>query len=207
MILHFVLLPVNTVRLVQIRRMLRGVRTHCTTGPSIEALLPVMTRRTLAAGETMVRRGESADRMFYLASGEVRVVEIGKTLGAGTLLGEIGVFARDQKRTATLVCITACEVFELTQARAKEIYFQDPAFGYAVLQLVIARLIENAAASTPDDAVAHASDLNKSTQPLTERVGNLVPSCGNKTAPHRVLGAGDVRAPDLERGMGALHEY
>ena len=59
------------------------------------------------------------------------------------MLGEIGVFARDQIRMATVVCITDCEVYELTGRKAKELYFQDPSFGYAMLQIIIARLMEN----------------------------------------------------------------
>jgi hypothetical protein len=34
-------------------------------------------------------------------------------------------------------------VYELTESKAKELYFQDPSFGYAVIQIIIARLIED----------------------------------------------------------------
>jgi CRP-like cAMP-binding protein len=67
-------------------------------------------------------------------------VEIDKTISSGAVLGEIGVFARDQIRMAT---VADCEVYELTGRKAQELYFQDPSFGYAVLQLIIARLMEN----------------------------------------------------------------
>jgi CRP-like cAMP-binding protein len=58
-------------------------------------------------------------------------------------IGEIGVFARDQKRMATVQCISACQILELTEAKAKEIYYQNPAFAYAVLQVIISRLMED----------------------------------------------------------------
>jgi hypothetical protein len=38
-------------------------------------------------------------------------------------------------RMATVVCVTDCEVYELPESKAKELYFQDPPFGYAVLQI------------------------------------------------------------------------
>jgi hypothetical protein len=34
-------------------------------------------------------------------------------------------------------------IYEITEGKAKELYFQDPSFGYAVLQLIITRLTEN----------------------------------------------------------------
>lgn len=71
-------------------------------------------------------------------------MELGKTLGPGAVIGEIGVFAPDHRRTATVVaCSTDCVVYELTERKTRELYFQNPAFGYAVMQLIIRRLLEN----------------------------------------------------------------
>jgi CRP/FNR family cyclic AMP-dependent transcriptional regulator len=123
MILHLVLLPVNTIRLVQIRRLMLGMSKAQSTDLSIESLLPFMAHRTYKAGDTLVRRGEASDRMFYLVKGRAEVIEIGKVIEPGNVLGEIGVFARDEKRTATVVCVDECEVYELTKTKAKEIYF------------------------------------------------------------------------------------
>lgn len=41
------------------------------------------------------------------------------------------------------MCRTDCRVYELTEAKAREFYFVDRTFGFAVLQLIINRLIEN----------------------------------------------------------------
>jgi len=151
MVLHLILLPVNTVRLVQIRRLVESMTTANKSDLSIEALLPFMTRRRFETGDVLVRKGDRADRMYYLAKGEVRIREIGKTLGPGNVLGEIGVFARDQTRMATVDCLTDCEMFELTETKAKEIYFQNPAFGYGVLQVIISRLMEDIALLRPKE--------------------------------------------------------
>jgi CRP/FNR family transcriptional regulator, cyclic AMP receptor protein len=141
MILHLILFPVNALRLVQIRRLVRGTLQR--TDLSMESILPIMTHRTFRAGEAVIRKGERADRLFYLDRGEAKVVEIGKTVPSGSVLGEIGVFARDQLRTATVACVTDCEIYELSEIKTKELYYQDPSFGYAVLQIVITRLLEN----------------------------------------------------------------
>jgi CRP-like cAMP-binding protein len=69
--------------------------------------------------------------MFYLMRGNLEIQEIGKVVGSGTLVGEIGVFARNRTRMATVVCDADCEVYELSDIKAKELYFQNPSFGYA----------------------------------------------------------------------------
>jgi CRP/FNR family transcriptional regulator, cyclic AMP receptor protein len=141
MVLHLILLPVNILRLMQIRHLVR--RTSQSTELSIQNLVPFMTHRRFRAGEIMIRKGDRADRLFYLVHGQVEVAEFKKTISSGTVLGEIGVFARDQQRMATVICRTDCEVYELSEYKAKELYYQDPSFGYAVLQMIIARLMED----------------------------------------------------------------
>jgi CRP/FNR family cyclic AMP-dependent transcriptional regulator len=149
LILHTVLLPVNAVRLYQILDLIKRVRAAELSELSVEILLPLMSKRKLKAGEVLVRKGEKADSMYYLASGTMRIVEVGKTIGPGTVLGEIGIFARDQKRTATVESLDECEIYEISESRTKQLYFQNPAFGFAMMKVVIGRLVENAAAQQP----------------------------------------------------------
>jgi CRP/FNR family cyclic AMP-dependent transcriptional regulator len=144
MILHIILLPVNVIRLAQIYRLGRSVARSDGEGLSVESLLPFMARRNLPAGTTLITKGDRADKLYYVMEGQIEIVEIGKTLGPGSMIGEIGVFAPDHRRTATVVvCATDCVVYELTERKTKELYFQNPAFGYAVMQLIIGRLLEN----------------------------------------------------------------
>jgi CRP/FNR family cyclic AMP-dependent transcriptional regulator len=143
LILHAALFPVNLWRLVQFQRLVRDVRDAHSEELPIQALLPFMTTRDLAAGEAVIRKGEKADRLYYLVDGELEISEIGKTLQPGAMFGEIGVFARDQERTATIVCRTDCRVYELTENKAKQLFFQDKSFGFGIMQLIINRLLEN----------------------------------------------------------------
>lgn len=143
LILHATLFPVDLLRLVQFQRLVRDVRDAHREDLSIQGLLPYMTTRNLAAGETLIRKGEKADRLYYLVKGELEITEFGMTLQPGAMFGEIGVFARDQERTATIVCRTDCRVYELSESKAKQLFFQDKSFGFAVMQLIINRLLEN----------------------------------------------------------------
>lgn len=149
LILHAILLPVNSVRLYQILDLIKRVRTAELSELSVETLLPVMSKRKLKAGDVLIRKGEKADSMYYLAGGRMKIVEVGKTIGPGAVLGEIGIFARDQKRTATVECLDDCEIYEISESRTKQLYFQNPAFGFAMMKVVIGRLIENASVHRP----------------------------------------------------------
>jgi CRP-like cAMP-binding protein len=102
-----------------------------------------MKKRSLSAGEFLIRKGEQADRLYYLSNGEIEITDYGKKLGPGAIVGEIGVFASQQKRSATIACITDCSVYELTEGMAKQLYLQDRLFGFWILRLIINRLLEN----------------------------------------------------------------
>ena len=97
----------------------------------------------MRSGETLVNKGDLADKLFYLQEGMIQIMELDKTLGPGLVVGEIGVFAPNHRRTATVKCQTDCVIYELAERKAIELYFQNPSFGYAVLQLVLSRLLEN----------------------------------------------------------------
>jgi len=141
--LHAILFPVNMLRLIQFYRLVRDVRDAHREDLPIQSLLPYMTVQNLAAGQTLIQKGEKADRLYFLVDGSLEIPELGKTLEPGAVLGEIGVFARDQARTATVVCRTDCRLFALSESKAKQLFFQNVSFGFAVMQLIINRLLEN----------------------------------------------------------------
>ena len=143
LILHAVLLPINMIRLVQMRRLVRDVRAAQTGPLSIESLVPLRRLRRFAAGATLVRKDDAADRLYYVAEGTLEVPDLRRRLGPGTLVGEIGVFSPYRRRSATVLCVTDCKVYELSEGDAKQLYFQDRSFGFAVLQLMMTRLIED----------------------------------------------------------------
>lgn len=143
LILHAILFPVNMLRLIQFYRLIRDVRDAHREDLPIQSLLPYMNEKNLAAGQILIRKGEKADCLYFLIDGTLEIAELGKTLEPGAVLGEIGVFARDQQRTATIVCRTDCRLYALSESKAKQLFFQDASFGFAVMQLIINRLLEN----------------------------------------------------------------
>lgn len=142
-VLHAMLLPLNIWRLTQIRVLLQRVREAAPGDFQVESLLPFMTRRRAKAGEVLFRRGDAGGEMFYLVGGDLRLAELGKTLGPGAVLGEISLFAPRGERTATAVCASDVELLAITSDEVMRLYFQNPRFGFHVVRLITARLVEN----------------------------------------------------------------
>ena len=142
-VLNFALLPVNLRRIQEIRRLSAEIAKTSASAPVSEWLLPHMRRRSLRRGETLFRKGESADRLIYISSGELELVELSKTIGPGELLGEIGLFAPDRRRTQTAICKTDCEVYEMTDEMLFQVYYQHPGIGFYLVRLIAARLLSD----------------------------------------------------------------
>jgi CRP/FNR family cyclic AMP-dependent transcriptional regulator len=142
---HGVLLSINSIRLFQLQRLVRSVKAATRSDLALDGLLPFMTPRRFEQGEILFRKNDPAPEMFYVLSGEIRLQEIGRIIGAGTVLGEISMFSPDRARTATAVCATAGELLAMSEDKVKQLYFQNPRFGFHLVQLITARLIENCA--------------------------------------------------------------
>ena len=104
-------------------------------------------------GRLVMERGEYATGAFYIVSGEVEVVELSETFGKGTLLGEIGLFTPDGRRPMTVRCKTDVQTAMIDYDQFKELYFQNPQFGFRLLHLIVARLQSSPRASLDRGAV------------------------------------------------------
>jgi CRP/FNR family cyclic AMP-dependent transcriptional regulator len=143
LVLNGFLLPLNARRLWEIDRMSKEIARATQTSPVSEWLLPHMKRRAFKAGEALMRKGEPSNRLIYIAAGSVLLPEIGKRLGAGELLGEIGLFAPDRRCTQTVVGETAGELYEMTDEQIYQLYYQNPKLGFYLMRQVTERLLQD----------------------------------------------------------------
>lgn len=142
-ILHAILLPLNLYRLYEMRRLVVGVRGAAGGRKDLDWLVPFMERMPYRAGAVLFRKGDPADALFYLAVGTLRVVEIDVSLESGSVVGEIGLFAPGALRTATVECATDCEVLRIMGAKVRELFLQNPEFGFYLVGVVTERLVHN----------------------------------------------------------------
>ncbi len=140
-LLHLALLPINLWRVLEMQRLTRRVqRARSGEGLPQVWLQPFMKRKRLAAGRVLFRRGERADRLYVLVEGTLEVVESGAHIPPGQLVGEISFFSPDGVRTATLRCATVCTMLSMDEATFRQLFHQNPEFGYEVVRLITARL-------------------------------------------------------------------
>ncbi|QHE74596.1 cyclic nucleotide-binding domain-containing protein [Hydrogenophaga sp. PBL-H3] len=132
LILHMALLPLNIVRLRQIRATIRGVKNATSREKSLESLIPYMSQERCGKGEVIFKKGDAANRLYLIRKGRVSLVEIGKYLVPGDMFGEIGVFSDHAQRTLTAVCDEDCELFAITKEKVVELFYLDPGFGFFI---------------------------------------------------------------------------
>lgn len=139
LILHALLLPMNSLRLHQMLKMVQQVR-HASEGDiSFEFLLHQMESEKYSAGDVIFHKGDNADKIYLVKSGTVLVDELNVTIEPGELFGEMGVFSREHTRLATLSCVTDAEVLSMTDKQIREHYYQNPEFGFYLIQLLLKR--------------------------------------------------------------------
>jgi hypothetical protein len=141
-LLHGTLLPINVWRAVEMVRLTRRVTAAAATGDLSGVFLkPYMRRTRLKAGHVLFRKGDPAKHFYFLADGQIEFVEIAQVMDPGRMFGEIAFFAPDRRRTLTARCRTDCTVLTIDESTFRQLYFQNPEFGFEVVTLVTGRLL------------------------------------------------------------------
>lgn len=142
-ILHAALLPLNILRMRQMIVLVSKVRESSKGNFTIDFLVPYMEKECLKKGDCLFRKGDESLKMHYVYSGTLRLEELGVTLKKGDLIGEMGLFASDNKRSATAVCDTDVELLSISKNHVLQLYYQNPKFGFYLVRLVVDRMMEN----------------------------------------------------------------
>jgi CRP-like cAMP-binding protein len=119
----------------------------------VDRLLGIVTRKTFRQGEAIIKEGETGDTMYILLDG---TVEISKSLTMKVgrhafeqmeksfirlegkhhaCFGEMGMLQQDE-RSATVVAVTDCLVFEVTQDDFDRYCEADPLAGYRIVKKI-----------------------------------------------------------------------
>ena len=142
--LHAVLLPVNLWRVWQMTQLTRRVAASTADAQQLEIWLrPYMRSRRYKAGQTLFSSGDPADRLYFLVSGTVELPEVGRTLQAGQMFGEIAFFAPGRKRSSSAQCTSDCTLLSIDEDTFKQLVYQNPDFGLEVVRLIAGRLSDD----------------------------------------------------------------
>jgi len=144
-VLHIALLPLNIFRLRQMLALVRQIGDATKGDLNMDWLKPFTTKRTVKAGDFLFRKTDKADAMYFVISGEFRIPDLGVSIGPGEVIGELGLLDPNRARTQTVQCVTDAEILRVSYDQVKQLYFQNPKFGFYFLQLTSRRLFENVA--------------------------------------------------------------
>lgn len=142
-----ILAAVNLWRLLEMRRLFGSVRavTVAAAAPvNVDWLLPHMRPIDVPKDHILFSRGDVAHAIYFISAGRVLFEELGIEIGKGSLFGEIGVFSVNQIRTGTARCLEPCSLLLITAEKVRELYYQNPEFGFYLVGLIIRRLMEDA---------------------------------------------------------------
>jgi hypothetical protein len=149
LVLHGALLPLNLYRLVELRRLIKKVIKASSDQFSIDALLPLMQRKSVDANDVLFNANDPAEALYYVLEGTLHLPELDKEMGPGSILGEVGIFSDTGRRTASAVAKTDCIVMSLTKAAVLSALVHHPLLGIHLLKMVTARMLENARMHSP----------------------------------------------------------
>ncbi len=152
-----VLLPVNLWRVRQMVQLTRRVSAAADPRQLELWLRPYMHSQEFKAGATLFERGAPADRLYFLAAGQVELPEVGRTLQAGQMFGEIAFFAPDRRRSSGARCATDCTVLSIDEVTFKELVLQNPDFGLEVVRLIAGRLSQDVQRLQKSEPAAHGA--------------------------------------------------
>ena len=144
LVLYVVMIPINLKKVAEIRKLIKAIEQAKADTPVAEWLLPHMKRREAKAGTTLWKKDDVATEMVYVQSGRLRLVEHDALLDPGSLVGEIGLFAPENRRTGSIVCETDCTLYSLSADAMAQLYYLNPKLGFHVMRLVVARLLHDA---------------------------------------------------------------
>ncbi len=155
LLLHSALLPMNSLRLMQMLRLIKQVRKASEGDMSFEFMIPHMKKEIFQEGEVVFHKGDRAEKIYLLQSGALSVDELDVAIRPGEIFGEMGVFASEQVRSATLSCKTNVELLSMTDTQIRQLYYQNPDFGFYLIQLLLKRFSQNETCAAANGAACH----------------------------------------------------
>ncbi|HYM31094.1 MAG TPA: cyclic nucleotide-gated ion channel [Candidatus Cybelea sp.] len=118
----------------------------------IAGIARLLKTQIVPAHQVIVRRGEPADAMFFIMSGEVQV-DLQPTpvrLGTGQYFGEIALI-RETLRTATVMTLRECQLLVLDAKDFRELTSQHPDLKEAIARVAAERLQQRTSEPPPQE--------------------------------------------------------
>jgi len=98
---------------------------------------------TVDAGEFLFREGDTADALYILKKGTLRVVSgssVYETLKPGGIVGEMAIVDQRGRRSASVIAGTRAELLKIDRTQFLALVASNPDFSIEVMQVMARRL-------------------------------------------------------------------
>lgn len=143
MVANAILLPLNVVRLIQMRRLIADARMAVNAPADYDWLRPFTHKVDFRAGDPLFHKGEIGNAAYLVGSGEVLVPEHNAVVTNGALLGEIGLLTSGHRRTASAIAKTDVRAWRISYDDLEQLCMQDPAFCLHMARVIVHRYEAN----------------------------------------------------------------
>lgn len=107
---------------------------------TVKRLLSHTSLSRFRSGDVLFHKDAPSDALYYIVHGAVVLQEIEIEVRDGTIIGEIGLFSPDHRRTCTAICKTDCDLLVVSATDVMRMYYQDPEFATYLIHLIARRL-------------------------------------------------------------------
>lgn len=138
-VLHVMLLPLNIVRLYQMKNLVKKVHdasSDSSDSSEVDYLIPYMDKHSYYKNHVLFKKDDEADKIFFIELGSILLPEINKVLQKGSVLGEVGIFSAENTRATSGICNANCIIHEIHRDKVLELYYQNPKFGFFLMRTV-----------------------------------------------------------------------
>ncbi|MEH3117392.1 MAG: cyclic nucleotide-binding domain-containing protein [Methylorubrum populi] len=156
MLTEAIQIPFNAWRLYEMVRLVRETERAASGDLSLDGLKAFGTSRRFRAGEVLFLKDDPAREMYLIESGRFRIAEHGLDVRPGQIVGELGMLSPENRRTGSLACVEAGSARCLSYSEVRQLYYQNPEFGFYFLKLTSERLFQGAADTVRMQAAAPA---------------------------------------------------
>jgi sigma-B regulation protein RsbU (phosphoserine phosphatase) len=116
-----------------------------------ERLARILHPSTVPEGTLLFREGETGDRLCLLLDGQVEIVKAlgteGERLlgvrGPGSFIGEMSLFTRDRRHTASVLAHTPLRILEISRPDFEALLRRHPTLAYEMVRVLSQRLEES----------------------------------------------------------------
>jgi CRP/FNR family cyclic AMP-dependent transcriptional regulator len=124
-----ILLPLNLLRLTEMRKLIVDAKASSERPKGYEWLKPFMHPVEFAAGQAMFRKGDIGAEAFLV--------------GSGALIGEIGLLTNGNRRTASAVCTSDVRAWKVGFDELEQLCLQNPEFCLHMARIIVRRYEAN----------------------------------------------------------------